>query len=97
VYTTDQALPLSIATIGLAPDNSTRVVTTASAILVDSHSGFVYGSVEATAHEDGLTTSWTTTPALDNARDNSEKAAFKDLAAQVESLWTKVASDYSNH
>ena len=96
-YTKDQALPLSIATLGLAPDNTTRVVTTASAILVDSHTGYVYGAAEATDHDDGLTTSWTTSAAIDNAHDKTEKAAFKDLAGNIETLWKRVASDYSNY
>jgi hypothetical protein len=97
VYTADQALPLSILTLGLAPDNTTRVVTTASAILLDTHTGYLYGTAEATDHDDGLTTSWTTAVALDNARDRTEKAAFKDLAPRIEAMWTGVVKAYPAH
>lgn len=93
-YTQDQAVPLSIITLGLAPDNSTRVVTTASAVLLDTRTGYVYGAAEATARDDGATTSWSTESAIENARQRTERGAFKDLSGQVESMWARVAKDY---
>jgi hypothetical protein len=93
VYTKDQALPLSILTLGLAPDNATRVETTAAAILIDSHTGYLYGTAEATSRDEGLTTSWTIDAALDNAKDKTERDSFVGLADDVQKLWKKVVAD----
>jgi len=47
--------PLALISLGLVPDRDAYVTSTASAIFVDVRSGFVFGVVEATDKQSGLT------------------------------------------
>ena len=95
-YQQDQAAPLSVITLGLAPDHTTRVISTVSAMLIDTRNGYVYGTAEATDRDDGLTTGWTVDSAFENARIKTEKGAFKKLTGQVCSMWEKVVKEYGS-
>src|SRR3954470_11734721 len=52
----DLAAPLSVVTLGLSPTQATHVVTTASAVLMDTRNGFIYGVAEASEKRNGLAT-----------------------------------------
>jgi hypothetical protein len=45
----DKAAPLSVVSLGLFPNHLARVVCTASAVLMDTRNGYVYGVAEGTA------------------------------------------------
>jgi hypothetical protein len=90
----DLAAPLSVITLGLSPTQATNVVTTASAVLMDTRNGFIYGVAEASEKRNGLATAWNTTSALDEARKKTESAAFEKLVAEVETVWKTVLQDY---
>lgn len=94
--------PLSVVSLGLIPNKKAHVTTTASAVLVDVRSGFVYGVAESTASDDQRATIWSTHQAIERARKETEKESFISLVGEVERLWhgilqSKVIAGTSEH
>lgn len=86
----DLATPVSVITLGLAPTKATNVVTTASAVLMDTRNGYVYGVAEASAKRSGLATSWNTSDAIDGDRKRTEEEAFAKMADELQVMWKGV-------
>jgi hypothetical protein len=95
-YDQDMAGILTLVTLGGAPNQHISVTTTASAVLVDTRNGYVYGTAEATEKHDGLTSAWFTDGAVDNDRRNTEAAAFDKLVGDFATTWTGVVKQYAN-
>jgi hypothetical protein len=102
VYTLDTTFrideagaPLTVISLGLAPNKTARVFTTASAILLDTRSGYVYGVAESTEKSSQLTSSWTSGETVDQSRQRTESAAFDKLVGELEKTWPRVVSQYS--
>jgi hypothetical protein len=96
VFTTsDLASPLTVVSLGLAPDKKTHVISTASAVLMDTRNGYIYGVAEATDDDSGLSTSWNSDSQIDGSRRKTEAAAFSKMADQVQTMWVKVVKDYT--
>ncbi len=89
-YQNDLSTPLSLVTLGLAPDHKIRVVATASAILIDTRDGYIYGMAEATDAESNIATSWNTDSAVDASRRKAESESFDKLEAELEKTWIGV-------
>ena len=82
------ALPaLSVVTLGLSPTHHVSIHVTASALLVDTRTGFVYGAFEATEKRNPYSTSWGSKESADRARRDAESAAFKSLVGEFEKNW----------
>jgi hypothetical protein len=79
--------PLSIISLGMIPNKKARVFTTASAVLVDVRTGFVYGIAEATASDDQRATIWSTHQAIERARMATESRSFVELVGEIEQSW----------
>ncbi len=90
-YVRDMATPLSVVTLGLSPSQEARVTTTASAILIDTRSGYVYGTAEATQRSNQLASAWTSADAVDAARLRTESKAFEKLVGELEKTWVGIA------
>lgn len=88
-------LPTGVLSLGLAPDRDARVSATASALLVDVRSGFVYGTAESTAHEKGLASYWSSNEQIDARRIEAEQAAFDGLVVELEKTWRAVAREHA--
>ena len=103
IYTIDTAFriqgkgyaPLSAISLGIIPDRDAYITATASAILVDVRSGFVYGVAEATAKKTGLTNIWESGSTVDRKRVEAEGDAFGQLLGQMSKTWTGVIKQYS--
>lgn len=103
VYTIDTSFriqgkgygPLSAISLGIVPDRDAYITSTASAILVDVRSGFVYGVAEATAKTSGLTNVWESSSTVDRKRVQAEEEAFGKLVEQTSKAWTGVVKQYS--
>ena len=91
----EQAKPLAVVTLGLSPTKVARVTTTASALAVDTRTGFVYAVAEATAEDDQLANSWTSESAIDQTRRRVEQAAFDKLVGEVETAWAGVVANHA--
>lgn len=90
------AAPLSIVTLGLFPSTTVKVRTTASGLLIDTRSGFIYGTLESTSKpESQLANSWTSREAADDARRRAEREALTQLVDEFEKLWGRVVTGYS--
>ena len=89
----DALRPLTVVTLGLSPHRRVRVTTTASAILVDVRTGYVYGSCETTIRKEQLASAWTSSDAVDNSRLKTERQAFKSLLDEFEGLWRNVVNE----
>ena len=91
----ENARPLSVVTLGLAPSKQARVVTTASAALLDTRNGYVYGTAEATETQKRITNAWQSDEAVDAARRETESAAFDALVGELEATWRGVVARYA--
>ena len=87
--------PLSVVSLGLMRDRETAVTTTASAVLVDVRTGFVYGVAEATASERQATSAWSSANAADQGRLKTEREAFEGLLRELKKTWTNIVAEYT--
>jgi hypothetical protein len=89
----DVAIPLSVITIGLSPNQVARVTCTASAVLLDTRNGYVYGVAEATDKQKQLANAWTNEAAVDQTRRRVEAEAFSKLVGNLEGMWSGVVNN----
>jgi hypothetical protein len=93
----DKAAPLSVVTLGLSPNQWANVVCTASAVLMDTRNGYVYGVSEQTVRQGQLASAWTSSAAVDDARKRAETIAFKQLVGDLERTWAGVYRTYGGN
>jgi hypothetical protein len=84
----DAATPLTVITLGLSPTRKIRVTTTASALLLDTRTGYVYSAYETTEKRDVHSTSWGSRDTADEARKDAERTAFKKLVDEFVTSWS---------
>jgi hypothetical protein len=87
---TDMAKPLSVITLGLSPTRKISAVTTCSALLMDTRTGYIYSAYEATERKQALATSWGSSDTADEMRRTVEQAAFKELVDDLAASWPKL-------
>ncbi|MCI0363549.1 MAG: hypothetical protein L0Y44_06900 [Phycisphaerales bacterium] len=93
--TSTKVKPLGLVTLGLFPDRVARVTSTASAALLDTRNGYVYGLAEGTGEQEQLSNAWNSEEALDEARLRAEKLAFEKLVNAFEATWGRVVARYA--
>jgi len=86
----DLAKPLTVITLGLSPTRKVYVTTTASALLMDTRTGYVYSTYETTKKAETLSTSWGSSEAADEARRQNERQAFEQLIGEFAGTWPKL-------
>jgi hypothetical protein len=97
-FSSDTTIPyLGVISLGLLPNEVSSVTATASAALLDTRTGFVYGVYESTAKSDRLSNAWGTQSAMDAARKNAESRAFDGLVTEFESGWRRVIARYAGY
>ncbi|MCC6429097.1 MAG: hypothetical protein IT435_20040 [Phycisphaerales bacterium] len=95
VFNTETTIPaLGVITLGLFPNEQARVTSTASAAVLDTRTGYVYGVAEATSKTTQLANAWTSNEAVDQSRRRAETEAFSGLVAQIESMWGRIVKQY---
>jgi hypothetical protein len=92
--TENKVAPLGLITLGLFPDREARVTSTASAALLDTRNGYIYGLTEATGKDDRITNAWTNEAAVDASRRKAEQEAFEGLVASIATMWDGVVRNY---
>ena len=103
VYTLDTAFrikdhdigPLGVITLGFLPNHEARITTTASAVLFDVRTAYVYGLVEATEYEEQMASAWTANEAVEEARKRAERKAFKQLLNELTLMWKEIVEKYA--
>ncbi len=88
--TDDVAPPIGLVTLGLFPTRVASTKSTASGVLLDTGTGYVYATFESSASADQLANGWTSDEAREDATARSERRAFAGLVAEVERLWPAV-------
>jgi hypothetical protein len=89
-FDTDMAKPLSVITLGLSPTRKISAVTTCSALLIDTRTGYIYSAYEVTERAETFSTSWGSRDSADEARRKNEQEAFKKLIDEFATTWPKV-------
>lgn len=90
----DRSKPLTTFSLGLAPTRKVTATTTASALLVDTRTGFIYGAIESTEVSDRNSTSWGTREVADKARVKNERTAFNSLIDAFEAVWGGILAQH---
>ena len=86
----DQSVALNLVTLGLSPTRKVFVRVAATALLIDTRTGFVYAAIESNEKRDLRTNVWESNQTADRARRDAEQAAFKKLVGEFEKAWPKV-------
>jgi hypothetical protein len=89
-FDTDVSKPLSVITLGLSPTRKISAVTTCSALLMDTRTGYIYSAYEVTERAETFSTSWGSRDTADAARRKNEQVAFKKLVDEFTSSWLRV-------
>lgn len=89
-FDTDVSKPLTVITLGLSPTRKISAVTTASALLIDTRTGYVYSAYEVTEKAQTHSTSWGSRDSADETRRKTEKEAFGKLMDDFIATWPKV-------
>lgn len=93
-YDRDSSTPLSIISLGLAPTIQVRVITTISAMVMDTRTGYIYGILEETARKEQTAAVFTTQNAFDQLRQQTERGAFEMFLDEFEVLWKNILTQY---
>jgi len=88
------SMPLTVITLGLSPTRKITAVTTVSALLIDTRTGFIYSAYESTEKQEKLSTSWGSRESADKARQQTESRAFGKLMDDVVASWPQLLSRY---
>jgi hypothetical protein len=94
-YVKDFAKVATVFSLGLSPNRRAYVTTTASAVIIDVRSGFIYGGAEATAASDKLANGWSSEDAVDETRLKTERESFDKLVGELETSWVTVLATYA--
>ncbi len=90
----DVIAPLTTLTLGLAPNQRYKIHSTASAILMDTKTGYIYGALEEGDSRSGLTIAWGSSNAIDSARKKAERAAYEKLLVSFTPFWARIYNRY---
>lgn len=92
----DLALAATILTLGISPNKSLTVTSTASAVLIDTRNGYIYGAAEATEKKNTLANCWGENAAADAVREQVEGKAFEKLCGELQATWSQVVKEYAS-
>jgi hypothetical protein len=81
--------PLTPLSLGLLPNNRAAVICTALAALVDTRTGYVYGTLERSAGKSCLTNSWDDFT-QDRTKDRAAREAMLKLFSEIPDFWRGV-------
>jgi hypothetical protein len=91
----DLATALTLLTIGISPNKSLTVTCTASAVLMDTRNGYIYGAAESTEKKNILTNCWGEDAAAESVREEVEGKAFEKLRGEFQNTWSGVVKQYA--
>ena len=89
-FDTDATKPLTVITLGLSPTRKITAVTTVSALLMDTRTGYIYSAYEITERAETIASSWSSGDSADEVRRKTEKKAFGKLIDELATSWPKL-------
>jgi hypothetical protein len=94
--TEDFASPLTVVTLGLFPGKTAKVTTTASAVLLDTRTGYIFATATGHSKQSQLANAWTSEAAADDARLRAEREALDEMLTSFEQTWPRLVLDSPN-
>jgi hypothetical protein len=91
---TNTSTALSAITLGIGPTLKLRVISTVSGIIMDTRTGYIYGTIEETAKEETSTSYLSTQNACDQIRLKTERKAFEQFLTEFGTVWTNIVTQY---
>jgi len=86
----DASVALNVISLGLSPTRRIFVRVAASALLIDTRTGFIYAALETNEKRQVTTNAWESRETADRARRDTEKTAFKALVSEFEKTWPQI-------
>jgi hypothetical protein len=86
----DASVALNVITLGLSPTRRVFVRVAASALLMDTRTGFIYAALESNEKREVTTNAWESRETADRARRDAERTAFKGLVSEFEKHWPQI-------
>jgi hypothetical protein len=86
----DASVALNVVTLGLTPTRKVFVRVAASALVIDTRTGFIYAALEANEKREVRSNAWESLQTADRARRDAEQVAFKALIGEFEKTWPRV-------
>ena len=87
--------PFGLITLGFLPNQEAQVTATASAVVYDVRTGFVYGLAESTAREKQIASIWTSRDAIDESRMKAEKKSFEQMLDDFAITWKGIVEQHA--
>ena len=87
--------PLQAVSLGFFPNKKAQVTATCSVAFIDVRTGYVYGVADASATEEQRSNLWSTRGAIEAARFEAERQAFRDALGEAEKTWSSIVAQYS--
>ena len=84
--------PLTALSLGLFPNKRYELISTAFAALVDTRTGYIYGTNEKSRARTGLTMSWGSDDVIHRARSKAEREAMEKLFADFPAFWRGIVA-----
>ncbi len=86
----DEAKPLSVISLGLSPTRKITASTTASALLMDTRTGYIHSAYETTTRKEMRATSWGSRDTANEGRRDTEREAFGKLVDDMVASWPRL-------
>ena len=86
--------PLTELSLGLLPNKRYELISTALAALVDTRTGYIYGTIEKSRARSGITMAWGSDEVIRRARAKAEREAMEKLFADFPAFWRGVADSH---
>jgi len=86
----DASAALNVISLGFFPDRKVSVYVNASALVIDTRTGFIYATLEANEKRQLISNVWESADSADRARVGAEKAALESLVGEFEKSWPKI-------
>jgi hypothetical protein len=88
--------PVGFITLGFTPNQTATVTTTASAMILDVRTGFIYGLAEASAKKSQAANIWSSEDAVDDCRVATERESIENLVPEVKRLWNDILTEHAS-
>jgi hypothetical protein len=86
----NESRALTSITLGFGSTKKINVITTASALLMDTRTGYIYSAYESTSKADAKSNVWDSAESADVLRRETEKEAFAKLVGEVAKSWPRM-------
>ena len=98
IYTTfsrvDTETGLTVISLGFWGTIDIRVSSTASAILMDTRTGYIYGALDRTSKVKKRDSAFNESDEVDQIRQQTEREAFEKLIESFKTAWPAVVAEY---